>query len=197
MTKALLITTGLFALAAAPALAGGLAEPAPSPVTIAPAPAAPSYDWTGPSVGIQLGYGDVSTSGAATLSGNDTLYGLRAYYDVDLGTYIVGGGLQYDNTDLDIGGVTTLESVTRLGGRAGIDLGRNWAYGTAGWAQARTSNPVVGDSNGWFAGLGYEVFVTDAVTLGAEVLYHDFSDFDLVGLEAEATTAAVSVNFRF
>ena len=197
MKKILLLSSGLAALAAAPALAGGVAEPAPAPVTIAPAPAAPSYDWTGPSVGIQLGYGDVSTSGAANLSGNDTLYGLRAYYDVDLGTYIVGGGLQYDNTELDIGGVTTLDSVLRIGGRAGIDLGRNWVYGTAGWAQAQTSNPVVGDSDGWFAGLGYEVFVTDAVTLGAEVLYHDFSDFDLVGLEAEATTAAVSVNFRF
>lgn len=197
MKKALLLSSGLIALAAAPALAGGVAEPAPAPVTIAPAPTVSSTDWTGPSVGIQLGYGDVSTSGAATLSGNDYLYGLRAYYDFDLGDYVVGGGLQYDNTDIDLGGGTVVDSVTRLGGRAGIDLGQNWVYGTAGWALAETSNPAVGDSNGWFAGLGYEVFVASNVTLGAEVLYHDFSDFDLSGLEAEATTAAVSVNFRF
>ena len=197
MTKALLLTTGLVAFAAGPALAGGLAEPAPAPVTIAPAPVVSSTDWTGPSVGVQLGYGDVSTSGAASLSGNDVLYGLRAYYDVDLGNYVVGGGLQYDSTDIDLGGVTTVDSVLRLGARAGIDLGQNWVYGTAGWAQAQTSAAAVGDSNGWFAGLGYEVFVTDNVTLGAEVLYHDFSDFDLPGLEAEATTAALSVNFRF
>jgi opacity protein-like surface antigen len=196
MKKALLLTTGLAALSAAPAFAGGVTEPAPAPVTIAPAPTVSSTDWTGPSVGIQLGYGDVSTSGPS-LSGNDYLYGLRAYYDFDFGDYVVGGGLQYDSTDLDIGGVTTLESVTRIGARAGIDLGQNWIYGTAGWAQAQTSNPAVGDSNGWFAGLGYEVFVASNVTLGAEVLYHDFSDFDLPGLEAEATTAAVSVNFRF
>jgi hypothetical protein len=35
------------------------------------------------------------------------------------------------------------------------------------------------------------------MSLGAELLYHEFSDFDLVGLEAQATTAAISVNFRF
>lgn len=197
MTRSLFLAAGLLALAAAPALAGGAAEPAPGPVTIAPAPVAPATDWTGPSVGVQLGYADVSTSGAAALDGSDALYGLRAYYDYDFGDFVVGGGLQYDAADLDIGGVTDLTSVTRVGLRAGVDLGRNWLYGTAGWAQAQTSNAAVGDSDGWFAGLGYEVFVTDAVTLGAELLHHDFGDFDLAGLEAEATTASVSVNFRF
>lgn len=197
MKHSTLLAAGLGLLVAAPAFAGGVTEPAPAPVTIAPAPVMSSMDWTGPSVGIQLGYGDVSTSGAATLSGDEVIYGLRAYYDFDFGSYIVGGGLQYDNVDIDLGGVTTVDTVTRIGARAGLDLGQNWVYGTAGWALAETSNPAVGDSNGWFAGLGYEVFVANNVTVGAEVLYHDFSDFDLGGLEAEATTAAVSVNFRF
>lgn len=197
MKRLTLLAAGLSTMIAGPALAGGLAEPAPGPVTIAPAPVAATGTWTGFSVGGQLGYGDVSTSGAAALDGDDLLYGLRAYYDYDFGDFIVGGGLQYDATDLDIGGVTTLDSVTRLGLRAGVDLGQNWIYGTAGYAQARTSNPVVGDSDGWFAGVGYEVFVVDNITVGAELLYHSFDDFDLPGLEAEATTAALSVNFRF
>lgn len=191
-----LFATGISVMIAAPALAGGVAETAAAPVVLAPPPVVSSTNWTGPSVGIQLGYGDVSTSGPA-LGGDDVLYGLRAYYDHDFGDFIVGGGLQYDSADIDLGGVTTLESVTRVGVRAGVDLDRNWAYGTAGWALAETSNPVVGDSNGWFAGVGYEVFVADNVTVGAEVLYHQFEDFDLGGLEADATTAAVSVNFRF
>jgi opacity protein-like surface antigen len=196
MTHITTLAAGLAALTAAPALAGGTAQPDPAPVTVAPAPAAPAADWTGPSVGAQLGYGDVSTSGPA-LSGDDVLLGLRAYYDYDFGDFVLGGGLQYDATDLDIGGATTLESVTRIGGRAGADLGRSMLYGTAGWAQARTSATGIGDSDGWFAGVGYEMFVTDAVTVGTEVLYHEFDDFDLAGLEAEATTAAISVNFRF
>jgi opacity protein-like surface antigen len=198
MTRPLILATGLAVLAAGPALAGGMAQdPAPAPVTVAPAPVPAGADWTGPSVGVQLGYGDVSTYGAAQLSGNDALLGLRANYDYDLGSVIVGGGLQYDTTDIDLGGVTTLESVTRIGARAGADLGTSWLYGAAGWAQATTSNPAVGDSNGWYAGVGYELLVSDGITLGTEVLYHQFSDFDLSGLNAEATTAAISVNFRF
>ena len=195
MTHITTLAAGLAVLTAAPALAGGTAQPDPAPVTVAPAPAAPAADWTGPSVGAQLGYGDVSTSGPA-LEGDDVLLGLRAYYDYDFGDFVLGGGLQYDATDLDIGGTTTLESVTRIGGRAGADLGRSMLYGTAGWAQARTTAPT-GNSDGWFAGAGYEMFVTDAVTVGTEVLYHEFDDFDLPGLSAEATTAAISVNFRF
>lgn len=196
MKRFTILAAGLTTLIAAPAFAGGLTEPAPGPVTIAPVPVVSSTDWTGPSVGLQLGYGDVSTSGPS-LDGDEVLYGLRAYYDYDFGDYIVGGGLQYDSTDIDLGGVTTVDSVTRIGARAGVDLGTNWLYGTAGWAMAETSDPVVGDSNGWFAGVGYEVFVASNVTLGAEVLYHEFDDFDLGGLEADATTAALSVNFRF
>lgn len=197
MKRLTLLAAGLSTVIAAPALAGGMTEPvANAPVTITPAPVAASGNWTGFSVGGQLGYGDVSTSGPA-LSGSDYTYGLRAYYDYDFGDFVVGGGLQYDNTDIDLGGVTAVDSVTRLGLRAGVDLGQNWVYGTAGFAQARTSSAAVGDSDGWFAGLGYEVFVVDNVTLGAEVLYHEFDDFDLSGLEADATTAALSVNFRF
>ena len=189
--------TGLTALIAGPALAGGMAEPAPGPVTIAPVPVVSTGNWTGPSVGVQLGYGDVSTSGAATLNGDDVLLGLRAYYDYDLGDVIVGGGLQYDTADIDLGTTTTIDAITRVALRAGVDLGSNWAYGTAGWARAETSNPAVGDSDGWFAGVGYEVFVANNVTVGAEVLYHEFDSFNLAGLDAEATTAALSVNFRF
>ena len=191
-----LYLAGAFAALATPALASGPVQaPATAPVTVA-APAA-GTDWTGASVGLQLGYGDVDTSGAAALSGEDALLGLRAYYDYDFGNYIVGGGLQYDRADIDIGGVTTLESVTRLGLRAGVDLDRNWIYATAGAARATTSNPAVGDSNGYFAGVGYEVLLTDTISAGAEVLYHRFEDFSLAGLETDATTAALSLNFRF
>ncbi|RMA43634.1 outer membrane protein [Rhodophyticola porphyridii] len=193
--KTLALSTAMLALAA-PALASGPVQTTtPPPVTIVPP--APAYDWTGPSVGLQFGQIDVETSGVAALSGDDMLIGIRAYYDYDFGDFIVGGGLQYDTTDVDLGGVTNVDSVLRVGARAGIDLNRNWIYATAGWARVETSAAAVGDSDGYFAGLGYEIFLSQNVTLGAEVLYHEFDDFDLGGLEAEATTAALSLNFRF
>ena len=197
MKHSFIFAAGLAAVTAGPVQAGGTTTPGPAPVLLDAAPILPiGTDWTGPSVGLQLGYGDVSTTGPV-LEGDDVLFGLRAYYDYDFGDFILGGGLQYDTTDLDIGGVTTLDAVTRVGVRGGFDLTDDWVYGTAGWARAETSGGGVGDSDGWFAGLGYEMLVTDTISVGAELLYHTFDSFDLVGLEADATTAAVSVNFRF
>ncbi|RVT87381.1 porin family protein [Rhodobacteraceae bacterium CCMM004] len=181
-----------------PALAAGPTPVPMDPPVLAPAPVAlPSpYDWSGLSVGTQLGFGDVQTTGPA-LQGDGPAFGLRAYYDYDFGPAIAGVGLQYDRTDIDLGGVATVDSVFRLGARVGVDSGRNFFYGTAGYAYADTDNGAIGGSDGWFGGLGYEVFLNQDVTVGAEVLYHEFDDFDLGGLEAEAVTLSLSVNYRF
>lgn len=194
-------------LAALPALAGGMApEPAPAPV-IAPVASAPAYDWTGLSLGAQLGYGNVDTNvdiGDDSVDGDGALYGLRAYYDYDFGGYVLGAGIQYDrsNIDLDAGDLDTgieLDEVLRIGARAGFTSNRNWYYLTGGWTMA--SLDIEGadddDSDGWFVGAGYEVYLTQAITAGAELLYHEFDEFDDEDLEAEATTFALSVNYRF
>ncbi|QFU07590.1 hypothetical protein PARPLA_01501 [Rhodobacteraceae bacterium THAF1] len=178
-------------LLAAPALAGGMTT-APAPMA-PPLAFSPEYNWTGFSVGAQLGYGDVDTN-VDSLDGDDVVYGLRAYYDYDFGRFVLGGGVQYDATSIELGdNVDEVDSITRVGLRAGFDSGRNYYYATGGYAYADTEND---SSDGYFVGLGYEVFATQNVTLGAEVLYHEFDDFD-GGLEADATTASLSVNYRF
>ncbi|WP_435310400.1 outer membrane protein [Primorskyibacter sedentarius] len=187
---------------AAPAFAGSLdntlseAEPAAPVVVTAPAPV---YDWTGPSIGAQVGFGDIETDNAGGVEGDGGLYGLRAYYDYDFGNYVVGGGLQYDEADIDVDGAATLDKVFRAGLRAGVDLDRTFLYGTGGYAKAFTEEDAVdlGDSNGYFVGLGAEHFVTEKVTIGGEVLYHEFDDFEIDDVEASATTATISVNYRF
>ncbi len=198
MKKLTILAAGLSTLIAAPALAGGVGEPAPAPVVMAPAPMAPSMSWTGGSLGVQLGYADVSASdGVTDFDGDGALLGLRGYYDYDFGNFIVGGGLQYDGTNIELGGAD-VDSITRVGLRGGVDLGESWVYGTGGWANVQLSGGgAEDDSDGWFAGVGYERFITDNMTVGAEVLYHEFDEFDAAGVEADATSAAVSVNFRF
>ncbi|MEM8579560.1 MAG: outer membrane beta-barrel protein [Pseudomonadota bacterium] len=159
---------------------------------------AAAQSFEGPSVGLQLSYADAETSGPA-LDGDDPLFGLRAYYDWDLGDYVIGTGLQYEAGDVGLtGGVATIDDVFRLAGRVGITRGPGYYYVTAGYAYADTSGPAAaGSSDGYFIGIGYEGFVSDQVTLGAELLYHEFDSFDIPTLEADVTTLNLSVNYRF
>ena len=192
MKTCLLSATTLIALATAPAFAGGFG----------------SYtgtgDWTGPSVGLQFGNLDADTSGAAISSGDDSVYGLTAYYDYDFGSFVLGGGIELDQTDTALRNaagatVATIDSVNRFALRGGIDGGRNFYYVTAGVADADTEAGAAapGDSSGSFYGIGYEVFITDLVTASAKALRHDFDSFDIGGLEAEATTIQLGINMRF
>lgn len=191
MTKFLLTTAAALALTA-PAFAAGFGT------------YSGTGDWTGPSVGLQFSDLDADTSVAANTSADDTIYGLTAYYDYDFGSFVLGGGLEYDWTDADLktaagATVATIDSVTRVGLRAGIDGGRNYYYVTAGYADLGVSAGAAapGDSSGEFYGIGYEVFITDLVTASAKVLRHDFDSFDIQTLEAEATTLTLGVNLRF
>ena len=196
----LMAVSALVGMTSTPVLAGTIdpmvIEPAPI-VPTAPTPTA-AYDWSGFSVGGQLSYGDVDTTGP-DLDGEGLLYGVRAYYDYDFGNFIVGGGLQYDAADIDLDGVAAIDNVLRVGARVGAASGQNWYYGTAGFAQAYTDADAAdpGSSEGYFAGVGYEVAFTDTFTIGAELLFHEFDDFDIDTLEADVTTVGVSANYRF
>lgn len=199
MKMSILAASALAMAAVTPAFAAGPVEPQDTaPITIAPVAEPVGTDWTGFSVGAQISYGDVDTDDP-DLDGDDVLYGFRVYYDYDFGQFVVGAGLQYDFTDIGLDGVADVEEVFRAGVRGGVDLDRNWLYGTVGYAFADTDAGTVdvGDSDGFFIGAGYEVFVTEAITAGAEVLYHEFSDFDVDGLDADVTTVGLSLNYRF
>ncbi|WP_146590719.1 outer membrane protein [Puniceibacterium confluentis] len=198
MKRTLTLSAALLGTLALPAFAGspeiGYSEPAPMAPAVVQAPVA-SHDWTGFSFGGQFGYGKVDSDNPDREAG-DALYGLRSYYDYDLGNFVVGGGVQYDATNIDLG-PTAVDGILRVGGRAGADLGSTFAYGTAGYAKAFTDDNAFGDSNGYFAGIGAESMVARNVSVGGEVLYHKFEDFDAKAFEASATTANISLNYRF
>jgi opacity protein-like surface antigen len=157
-----------------------------------------SSDWTGVYLGGQLGYGDLSTSGAASVEGDDALGGLHVGYNFDLGSYVLGAELDYDVADIDLGGAGTLDSVARLKLRGGYDVGPTLIYGTAGLAMAEATLGGVNQSgDGYFLGLGASYDLGNNFVLGGEFLNHQFDDFDNTGIDIDANTIAARVSFKF
>jgi len=186
----------LTAIMGAPAaLAGNMEEAAPEPVVAAPAPVVQSSpDWTGFYGGAQLGYANVDADG---FDDDDSLIGgLTGGYDYDFQNgFVAGAGLDYDFLDADVGNAGSVEDVFRAKLRGGYKIGQGLAYATGGYAWADTDN--LGDDDGYFIGAGYEHLVTESISVGGEVLYHQFDDFGNTNADVDATTAQARVTFRF
>ena len=190
-------TTALATMAsfmAVPALAGNVTPPAPEPVIAAPVPAAPvTPNWTGFYAGGQLGYADIDPDNFNDDDG--VIGGLVLGYDYDLGNnWVIGAGLDYDFADIDVGPNASLEEIFRAKLRGGYKIGRGLLYATGGYAWADTDN--LGSDDGYFIGGGYEHLVTDNISVGGEILYHEF-DFGNPAGDIEATTVQVKATYRF
>lgn len=195
------ILATLVALGAATAAQAGSPAPAPAePMVAAPAPApAPDTDWTGFYAGLELGFGQNDASGAATGEGDGVLGGVHAGYDWDFGTYVVGAELSYDASDIKQNGGAQVDNLARLKLRLGADMGQSLVYAAAGPAWMDLSMPGAGssDDNGWFVGAGLERALRENVTLGGEILYHQFDNFSKSGVDYEVLTVQARVSFRF
>lgn len=154
----------------------------------APAFAAPGTDWTGPYAGIQLGLGDVSGADSGSVGG------VHLGYVRDFGTLVLGGELDYDIADIDIGPGTSIDSITRFKLRAGYDFGRALGYVTAGVAEADSS---FGDDTGPVYGIGFAYELDSGITLGAEVLRQEFDGLAGPATETDTTTITVRGGIRF
>ena len=102
--------------------AGSLSEPVIEPVMMEPVPVINTGgDWTGFYAGLQLGYGDAD--GPGVLDGDNGLYGFHAGYDYDFGQFVLGGELDYDQTNIDLnGGAATIDSVARAKIKGGYNI---------------------------------------------------------------------------
>lgn len=161
----------------------------------APAALGQGGDWTGPYAGFQLGFGEVETSGSATETGDDLLYGGHIGYNLDYGQFVLGGELDFDFSDIELTGTAgSLDSVARAKVKAGYDLGPTLIYGTAGLASA---SATLGDDTGSFYGVGVAYQFTPDWTVGGEVLAHQFEDFDGSGVDLDVNTVSVRASYNF
>ena len=162
---------------------------------LAAAPAAVfAQDWTGPYAGFQIGGSDIDVDGAP-LTGDGPSYGVFAGYNIQAGNLVYGGEFDYDTTEYEIGDTVEVESTTRLKGRIGSEVGGGLLYGTAGivWA----TSPQLGDDDGYLFGVGYDFPVSDNMIAGAEILQHEFEEYNGGALDVSVTTFKARVAFNF
>ncbi|MFY0311124.1 outer membrane protein [Leisingera sp. D0M16] len=186
--------TAIAAVMGSAAFAGNISEPVVEPVP-APAPvpvANDGGDWTGFYLGGQIGQLDADATNGA--SGDDAAYGIHGGYNYDFGRFVLGGELDYDTTDLDLGGGASVDSVARAKLKAGYDFGNVLAYVTGGVAEADSS---LGSETGEFYGVGLAYQVTDQWQIGGEVLEHEFDEFGSSGVGADATSVSLRASFKF
>ena len=98
-------------------------------------------------------------------------------------------------TDIDLGVAADVEEIWRIKFRSGYKIGQGLAYGTAGYANADTD--VLGDDDGYFIGAGYEQRLAPNFSLGGELIYHEFDNFNSTTTDIDATTVQVRGTFRF
>lgn len=181
-------------LVGAPVFAGGLQPVTAEPVVETAAPPVATYggDWTGGYAGLSLGNLNVNVLGGGP-ENDDIAYGAHIGYDYDFGQFVLGGELEYEGTDVNLGGVS-VDSVARLKLRGGYDMGRTLLYVTAGVAEADSS---IGSDTGGFGGIGLAYKVTDQFYVGGEILGHKFDNFAGTGSDLEATSVSIRGGVRF
>ncbi|MEM6375235.1 MAG: outer membrane beta-barrel protein [Pseudomonadota bacterium] len=191
-----LIWIGLAATAVADALdvhpTGSAMRNAPK---LTPFPVAMSPNWTGFWAGGQIGFANVGTRPNAGTSGG-LIAGLTAGYDYDFGSFVLGGGFDYDRTERAIKSTNAeLENVFRVRLKAGVEIGQGLLYGTGGFAQADTD--TLGSEEGYFLGAGYQQLVTPQFSYGGEVIFQDFDNYGTSNVDVDATTIQLRGVLRF
>jgi len=190
--------------------ADGIEAPIAQPVVIAPTKT--DRDWSGGYFGLRF---DTITAGDYNIAGitssvDGNTYGVFGGYRFDFGNIIVGGELDYATGDGTINAPAPIvgafdidiDRIVRLGAELGYDAGRLLVYGTAGYASIKITSSAPTDtvsSSGYFYGIGADFLMNDSVTVGADLLKHEFSDFDgsAAGAELDPVTAGINVAWHF
>lgn len=163
--------------------------------------AAPSFDWTGPYVGLNY------TSGSSkTIDGGVTLFdldlkglGVQAGYLVDRGALVFGGELSYSVVSLDTG--SDGDGATNTAARAlvGYSVDRALLYASAGLGKVEffdIDGPIDSDS-GPMIGIGGRYAVTERMSVNLEYSTLMIKDFTGIPVDVNSNLFVLGVNYKF
>ncbi|MBE3636698.1 outer membrane protein [Mangrovicoccus algicola] len=191
-----LATASALGLAATPIFAGALEEPVitPAPAPVAAAPIGSL--WDGFYAGGQFGGAWLDADGdAANGDSDDWLGGAHiGWQGVSANGLVYGVEGDMNGTALELDG-HDVNSLSHLKAKLGYDMGRSMIYATGG--AAYTDIKGLSESWGWTGGVGYDYMVTDDLSVGAEVQYQAFDDFDGGDTDVDGTSAVVKVSYHF
>ena len=197
---------------ASSAFAADLPSKKKAPTAMAPIAMPRAYSWNGVYGGINGGFG----------GGNFTQDGKNAFGNPSGGAIGFTGGYNYQmpnnwvlGVEGDLGaanikssstvGTSELRYMNTLRGRAGYAMDRTMPYVTAGYAGGTThddNGTSTTDTyhNGWTAGAGVEMALTDNWTAKVEGLYVHLEDKGFPGggtSGADLGLARIGLNYRF
>ena len=190
-STAILLGAGL----AIPAFAGALEDPVVTPVPV-PVVTPTESLWSGFYLGGQVGSAWLDADGdAANDDSDDWLGGAHVgWQDVTSNGLLYGAEIDANATELELGG-NDVESLSHVKAKLGYDLGRSLVYATAGAANSEIKD--LGNSWGYTGGIGYDYMLTNDLSLGAEIQYQTFDNFDGGDTEVDGTSAVVKVSYHF
>jgi outer membrane immunogenic protein len=150
--------------------------------------AANAADFTGPRVGGTVGIAGDDFGG---FSNGEFTYGVNAGYDFDLGTAVVGGTVEYQDSSEDFVG-RDLSATFRAGAKAGENV---LVYGLAGYTNlSANTSALIGtdiELDGFRVGAGLEVAVGPNAYIQLEERYSNYE------ADVDGWQTVVGVGFRF
>lgn len=179
---------------AMPAVAGGPVEVPMEPAPMVAAPA-PDFDWTGFYVGLGL------TSGKVTGGGDEfdtSGYSAQVGYLRDLGTFVVGGELQYSDADVD--DIDTSVTSSRLKLIGGYDAGRFLPYAFVGLSDIEVSagGASLSDSTtNYGIGARFALGAAGNFIAGLEYLVEDTDNFASSGIDLDRSEVGLRFDYKF
>jgi outer membrane immunogenic protein len=194
--------------------------PAPAPIYTPPPAPPPPYNWSGPYIGLNGGYGFATASSTAALggvsaTGSENLSGFvgggQFGFNYQAGAAVFGVEADIDGSSQSItttsGGLSETDKITYIGtvrGRIGVAFDRLLVYGTAGGGYGEFTSSLtaagIGSVSGsqshflWTAGAGIEYGITNNISARLEYLYADTGNLTLATVGALTLTGRVQDN---